>query len=1605
MRRLFLLLAIILVCNAYGQTIASRASGNWNNTNTWNGGVIPTAANSTTIQVNHAITIPSGYSVTIDGTIISTGASVTVLSGGTFTIAAVANALVVNGSLLADNGSNLVVQGSAPLANVVFNANAIYNHRFTTTQGIIPRATWNATSTLQITGYTTHSTCTSAGGWGQNFGNVLFALPNLSADLIMDGNLTRTQGSLTINNTGGGTFTFVESSNTTVTIGTDLIISGPAAVYFQFTNSATSVATFNIGRDLTYTASEDLNGTTLGDCFINVARNFSMNATGRNFIFSSDAGGSTVLNTKGNLTITAGTINETGSGSQSRAALVFSGTTRQIVTAPTGFATNSIFDFTINTGATVELEANTALRGTNRSTLTVNGTLRLTSTNLRGALCSGNNNGGHVQFNGTNNRFYNSGAKLVYAGAAAQRVGNGHPATAGVDLVVENAAGVYVNSSSNASTLTIGGNLNLITGNFFLDGSSAQRTVIFGGNILTSGPNVSISGAQADVSFTGNGTVTLPLPTGTQTWRNLTVNRAASDVVIIPQPTVLTGSITATAGRIRFNSTATIPQISAASGIVDFRGQATVNGNVTLSTAASKILYNNVLLRIAGTVTGLGNLDGNENATLELINPAPPTTFGALLIPSSGDTLRVLRVSRGTVASPDNISHSRTLYIKERIILETGLLQTSTAFTMLPGSVIERRAGGSISGTISNPYDVIYTGTSGMQTGNETSGTVRNLTVGISSGTITLGSNLVLTGLLEITSGTLSSTNRTIQAGSITNQSTFSTNANISLAGNLIQNGTFTQTAGTTSFTGNTTISGSQVAQLHNIQVSGTLSAPALLRLTGNFTNSGTFNANTGTLEFRGTTQQSINGTSRFYSLTFNNNGGLINEGTTEISNLVTVGTNVLFDADGSLNNRSFTLLSTRDDNKDDASIAAIGTGGSVTGNVKVNRFMSSEGRIYRYLSAPVSNATIASLQAHFPVTGKFPESSVCTGCTKNASLFYYNAATSAYVAYPTTSNAAPLEIGRGYAAFIRQDALPGAVTMQYTGPVNQGTINLPLVHRDVVESWNLVGNPYPSAIDWNSANWTKTNISTTVAVRDNGTGMVRYYNSSLGGFGNLPNGTIATGQAFWVMTTAANPVLTVRETTKTVNGGSFYRQGTEAEVVTVSLVKDGLDDPAYLFVADSASNDLDTQDLPKIANDKHNLAFAIGNKMLAMNAVESIDCSTSFPLSMTFPKNANGTFVSSPAGTYELRIEKGGRFKGYLVFIHDAFTNTVSVLDHTIPYRFTITSSAASYATNRFSLTFEDQQTEPLQLNDSICAGNESMIYVDLPTSSNYFYSYDSLNQQTLVDNKIRVVGDSLKSNKIFLFKAGLCTQALFAGTIELAVGTTPDIQVQNGFVCNEGSVSLSASSTKATQFKWYESTDAETPIATTTGIFTTPVLQKSKSYFVASVTDGCQSALIEIKAAVHYPEPVEIVDAGNGVLVSSLPTGNLWFLNEVALESGNNQQVIARESGIYKVINQQSGCIAAAEYTFVVTAIEPGSTSVSVYPNPAVEEVRILSPVSGQVKLLDSNGKAVGTTALVAGNGTYEASMVVKNLPKGLYLVTIQTANGETTGKLIVE
>lgn len=346
-------------------------------------------------------------------------------------------------------------------------------------------------------------------------------------------------------------------------------------------------------------------------------------------------------------------------------------------------------------------------------------------------------------------------------------------------------------------------------------------------------------------------------------------------------------------------------------------------------------------------------------------------------------------------------------------------------------------------------------------------------------------------------------------------------------------------------------------ADVFNVDNYGTLDAGSnSITVSGDWNNYSQFNSGTSSVIFEGSQTQNIIGNNTFHNITINNTSGVaITSGSDSLT-----GTLTLTSGNFSTNN-SLTLIS---DANGTARIAEI-TGGNISGDVTVQRYIDAGATNWRFLSSPISGATLADLDDDF-ITSGFPGSNfpefIPSGWTEIFTSVYYYDETfagpvdSGYVRASDISNA--MDVGEGLWVW-SGDTITGTdpFIVDVTGTINSGTINLPVSYTNSGvaddDGWNMVGNPYPCSIDWDDPSITKTNINNAIYIWNPD---IEQFASYAGGVGvNGGSNEIAAFQGFWVQANAASPVLKVEEASKNAAvDASFIKERTPVIPLTINI-------------------------------------------------------------------------------------------------------------------------------------------------------------------------------------------------------------------------------------------------------------------------------------------------------------------------------------------------------------------------------------------------------------------------------------------------------------------
>ncbi len=357
--------------------------------------------------------------------------------------------------------------------------------------------------------------------------------------------------------------------------------------------------------------------------------------------------------------------------------------------------------------------------------------------------------------------------------------------------------------------------------------------------------------------------------------------------------------------------------------------------------------------------------------------------------------------------------------------------------------------------------------------------------------TLTLTSgNLVVNGTTLGINGTISNSSGYIDASA--------TNSTVSFGGSSAQSipsGTFH----------NNEVWNLTLSNANNVTFAGTLSLLNALTCT-----SGRLDAvtNSPTIMYAGNALQTI-GSSQFlnnnlYNLTIDNASGvsLSNDALTTVSGTLTINSGKKLEVAPL---RQLTISGTLANNAGSSGLVvrsdATGTASLITGiaaSATIERYIPNTLK-WHFLSSPVAAQSIWPEFAPAPTDNSFgtgtwdwdfyywnPNANTANqlywvNLRKDANGNYNDGAIDAAGSEAGYGTGSPVfQAGRGYLAAYGtgwNTASGSPETHLFTGTLNSATANIPVTNG--ANAWNLVGNPYPSAIDWKaSSGWTKTALA-----------------------------------------------------------------------------------------------------------------------------------------------------------------------------------------------------------------------------------------------------------------------------------------------------------------------------------------------------------------------------------------------------------------------------------------------------------------------------------------------------------------------------------------------
>jgi len=220
--------------------------------------------------------------------------------------------------------------------------------------------------------------------------------------------------------------------------------------------------------------------------------------------------------------------------------------------------------------------------------------------------------------------------------------------------------------------------------------------------------------------------------------------------------------------------------------------------------------------------------------------------------------------------------------------------------------------------------------------------------------------------------------------------------------------------------------------------------------------------------------------------------------------------------------------------------------------------------------------------------------------------------------------NESSFAVGKGYLV-----SYFSAGIHKFTGIMNTNDV-YPAVNYSSIPSygylvWNLIGNPYPCAIQWNPYSWTKYNINNVVYVFDGIMNIYRAFNGETGTF----NGEIPAMQGFFVYANAASPHIAIPASAKVHSSNNFYKTTLDNQLKLNVLSPDSGSNQTIIYFKNENSNDVDAFDalLMPAANSLNTQIYSyINNDKYCINALAAFTAPIS--VNLGFEPRVNGIFT-----------------------------------------------------------------------------------------------------------------------------------------------------------------------------------------------------------------------------------------------------------------------------------------------------------------------------------------------------------------------------------------
>ncbi|NLO72029.1 MAG: T9SS type A sorting domain-containing protein [Porphyromonadaceae bacterium] len=387
--------------------------------------------------------------------------------------------------------------------------------------------------------------------------------------------------------------------------------------------------------------------------------------------------------------------------------------------------------------------------------------------------------------------------------------------------------------------------------------------------------------------------------------------------------------------------------------------------------------------------------------------------------------------------------------------------------------------------------------------------------------------------------------------------------------------------------------------------------------------------------------------------------------------------------------------------------------------------------------------------------------SPVASGLYSGVAYTYNASASPSAYEEVTFTEENPMTLGLGYAV------QPSGTTLQFTGTLNNGEVSIPIHYNgntsDKYRGWNLIGNPYPSALNWNTVWANESNQSKIKSSIWYNFGTAAAYNAA-GGIG-VPedaNGIIAPMQGFWVVasddassTTPTSESITLDNNMRTHTELSYNNllrapKKSQNQVIRLQATNGTNTDEMVLYFNENAADTYDNYDTRKMMGTSSPKLYTLLETMpMLINGMSAIPHNTEITLA----------FQADATGSYTIKSTEFSNFaEGEKVILKDKVKGIETDLTAS-EYEFT-----ADAGTNltRFSLilpksdipsSVDQNFTDDMQL---IMADGKLHILLPSYTDGTHAYVYNNVGQ-LIASQRLQGTANSLNkqlSSGVYIVK-----------------------------------------------------------------------------------------------------------------------------------------------------------------------------------------------------------------------------------------------------------